>query len=123
MKRLFFIISLLLFQFSSVFGQTMKISGIVYDTSGTKKVKDVVIMAVRLKDSLLLKNTRTNDEGKFELTNFQIDTFSLIIEHPLFDPKIYYIFGNKENFDINIPKITLSEKSKELFFILTTLPG
>ena len=112
MKKLFFII--LLFQVACVFGQTMKISGVVFDTSGTKKVSEVVIMSVRMKDSLLLKTTRTNEEGKFELTNFPIDTFSLIIEHPLFEPKTYYIFGNKDNYEINIPKITLSEKSKEL---------
>lgn len=99
---------------SFVYGQQMKISGTVFDTSGTQKVKEVVVMAVRMKDSLLIKSARTKEDGTFELSNFPIDTFTLIVEHPLFDPKTYYIFGNKDNYDINIPKITLSEKSKEL---------
>ena len=115
MKKLLFQIFIFIFPLSPVvFGQQMKITGTVFDTSGTKKVNEVVVMAVRMKDSLLLKNTRTKDDGTFELSNFAIDTFTLIIEHPLFEPKTYYIFGNKDNFEINIPKITLAEKSKEL---------
>lgn len=115
MKKFIFQLIILLCPLGTlVFGQQMKITGTVFDTSGSQKVKEVVVMAVRMKDSLLLKNTRTKEDGTFELSNFPIDTFTLIIEHPLFEPKTYYIFGNKENYDINIPKITLSEKSKVL---------
>ncbi len=115
MKKFLFPLLVIFCPFLSVvFGQQMKITGTIFDTSGTKKVNEVVVMAVRMKDSLLLKNTRTKEDGTFELSNFPIDTFTLIIEHPLYDPKTYYIFGNKDNFEINIPKITLSEKSKEL---------
>ena len=115
MKKFIFQLIILLCPLSSlVFGQQMKITGTVFDTSGTQKIKEVVVMAVRMKDSLLLKNTRSKEDGTFELSNFPIDTFTLIVEHPLFEPKTYYIFGNKDNYDINIPKITLSEKSKEL---------
>lgn len=115
MKKFIFQLIILFSPFASfVFGQQMKITGTVFDTSGTQKVKEVVIMAVRMKDSLLLKNTRTKEDGTFELSNFPIDTFTLIVEHPLFEPKTYYIFGNQDNYEINIPKITLSEKSKEL---------
>jgi hypothetical protein len=115
MNKILLLLSLILCpQFFSVFGQQMKITGTIFDTSGTQKLKEVVVMAVRMKDSLLLKNTRTNSDGDFELTNFSIDTFTLIVEHPLFEPKTYYIFGNKDNYEIIIPKITLSEKSKEL---------
>lgn len=115
MKKFIFQLIILLCPLGTlVFGQQMKITGTVFDTSGSQKVKDVVVMAVRMKDSLLLKNTRTKEDGTFELSNFPIDTFTLIVEHPLFEPKTYYIFGNKDNNEINIPKITLSEKSKEL---------
>ncbi len=114
MRKLILFYFILAFPLAFVFGQKMKITGTVYDTSGNIKLPEVVIMSVRMKDSLLLKSTRTKEDGTFELSNFPVDTFSLIIEHPLFEPKTYYIFGNKDNFEINIPKITLTEKSKEL---------
>ena len=115
MKKIIFSLVLIFCPILTIlYGQNMKITGTVYDTTGINKVKEVVVMAVRMKDSLLLKNTRTKEDGTFFLSNFPIDTFTLIIEHPQFETKTYYIFGNEDNFDINIPKITLSEKSKEL---------
>jgi len=96
------------------FTQSMKVTGTVYDTAGVKKLENVSVMAVRLKDSLLLKFTRTNSEGSFELTDFAPDTFNLIIEHPGLDPKSYFIFGNSENAEIEIPIIKLNPPSQQL---------
>ena len=92
----------------------MKISGTVYDTSGTKPLPDAIAMAVRLKDSVLLDYTLTNNEGKFSLTKVPIDSFTLVISHFRFDDKSYYIFGSQDNQEINIPNIRLSFKTKEL---------
>jgi len=92
----------------------MKVTGTVYDTAGVQKLENVSVMAVRLKDSLLLKFTRTNSEGSFELTDFPPDTFNLIIEHPGLDPKSYFIFGNSENAEIEIPIIKLNPPSQQL---------
>ena len=92
----------------------MKITGTVFDSSGVKPLKDAVVMAVRVKDSLLLNFTRSQENGKFSLSGFQPDTFSLIISHPNFDERTYYIFGNSKNFEIDIPVARLSIKSKEL---------
>jgi len=92
----------------------MKVTGTVYDTAGVQKLENVSVMAVRLKDSLLLKFTRTNSEGSFELTDFAPDTFNLIIEHPGLDPKSYFIFGNSENAEIEIPIIKLNPPSQQL---------
>lgn len=99
---------------SSLNAQTMKVTGTVYDTTGTRPLAQAMIMAVRVKDSLLLSFTRTNSKGEFILTNFTADTFSLVIAHPSFDDKIYYIFGNSENFEINIPSVTMPSKSQDL---------
>jgi hypothetical protein len=92
----------------------MKISGTVYDSSGVKPLKDAVIMAVRVKDSLLLNFTRSKENGSFNLTGFEPDTLSLIISHPNFDDRIFYIFGNKSNYEIEIATARLNIKSKEL---------
>lgn len=94
--------------------QTMKITGTVYDTNGVQPLHKAMIMAVRIKDSLLLGFTRTNVTGNFVLTGFEADTFSLIISHPHFDDKTYFIFGNKDNYEIDIPIVRMPSKTKNL---------
>ena len=99
---------------TNVFSQEMKVAGTVYDTTGTKPVMNAMVMAVRIKDSLLLDFTRTDINGDFIIDGFEVDTFSLIIEHSIFDEKTYYIFGNSENDEINIPSVVLAPKSQEI---------
>ena len=94
------------------YSQKMNISGVVYDTSGKKTLANISVLSVRIKDSLLLNFTRTKLDGSFELTNFPIDTFSLIIEHPEYEAKTYYIIGHKGNLEINIPRIQLNSFTK-----------
>lgn len=96
----------------SVFGQEMKISGIVYDTTGTKPLPKALVMAVRMKDSVLLAFTRSDANGQFDLKGIQKDTFSLIFSHPQSDDKTYFIFGNDENMEINIPSVRMPAKSQ-----------
>ncbi|MBM3418920.1 MAG: hypothetical protein FJY17_08400, partial [Bacteroidetes bacterium] len=94
--------------------QEMRVKGVVFDTSGIKPLPNTGVMAVRIKDSVLLKHTRTNIKGEFSLTGFQVDTFTLYVEHPEYDAKTFFIFGSKSNSEIDIPKISLSGKSKQL---------
>ena len=94
--------------------QDMKISGTVYDSTGTQPLHQAMVMAVRVKDSVLLGFTRTEKNGKFVLTGFPIDTFSIVISHPRFDDKFIYIFGGKDNRDIDIPSVRMPEHSKDL---------
>ncbi len=95
-------------------GQEMKVTGNVYDSTGVKPVKNAMVMGVRLKDSLLLGFTRTNAEGWFELKGFRIDTFALVIDHPELDDKTYYMFGHKDNYEINIPSVRMLSKAQEM---------
>ena len=103
-----------LFLGSTTFAQEMKVTGAVYDSTGVKPVKNAMVMGVRMKDSLLLGFTRTDADGKFELRGFEIDTFSLIIDHPDLDDKTYYMFGHADNHDINIPSVRMLSKSQEI---------
>ena len=107
---------LLFFLSTSFFGfsQKMNIKGIVFDSSGVKMLNNVSVLSVRIKDSLLLGATRTKFDGEFEFANFPIDTFSLIIEHPEYEAKTYYIIGHKGNLEINIPRIQLNSVTKNL---------
>ncbi len=94
--------------------QNMNIQGTVYDSSGVNPLKNAVIMAVRIKDSIMLDFSHSNSSGKFTLLNCPIDTFSLIVSYPKCDDKTYLIFGHSANYEINIPKIKLQPESKEL---------
>lgn len=66
----------------SAYSQDMSVKGTVYDTTGTKPIKNALAMAVRVSDSVLLDFQRTDENGQFEISGFEIDTFSLIISHP-----------------------------------------
>src|SRR5574343_514459 len=104
----FFIVSL-----QNSFAQTMKVSGVVNDSTGAP-LHNSMVMAVRVKDSLLLGFTRSDKQGNFMLTGFPADTFSLVVAHPKFDDRTYYIFGSKDNYKINIPNVRMAPMSKEL---------
>jgi hypothetical protein len=94
--------------------QEMKVSGFVYDTTGVKPLRNAMVTAVRIKDSLLLGFDRTKADGSFVLKGFPIDTFSLTIEYPGLDDKTYYMFGHDANKTIDIPSISMAAKSQEL---------
>ena len=113
LKKLFLGLSFMLMS-SALFSQTMKVTGTVYDTTGNTPLETVSVIAVRLKDSLLLGYTRTNKNGFFELSGFPPDTFDLMIEYPGLDEKSYYIFGNEVNNEIDIPVVKLNPKSQDL---------
>ena len=108
-----FVLFFLLCNFS-LNAQNMKVTGTVFDTTGTRTLPQAMVMAVRVRDSLLLSFTRTNSKGEFTLTNFKTDTFSLVISHPNFDDKTYYIFGNKDNFFIDIPVVKMPAKLQNI---------
>lgn len=111
LKKIVFLLVCFLFSFFG-FSQKMNITGVVFDTTGNKRLANISVLTVRIKDSLLLNFTRTKPDGSFELTNFPIDTFSLIIEHPEYEAKTYYIIGHKGNLEINIPRIQLNSVTK-----------
>ncbi len=99
---------------STAFSQEMSVKGTVYDTTGTVPLKNALAMAVRVRDSLLLDFQRTDAQGKFEISGFPADTFSLIISHPSADEKTYYIFGAADNYEITIPSVVMPAKSQEM---------
>lgn len=94
--------------------QNMHFSGTVNDGASNAPVQHAVVMAVRLSDARLLGFTRTDRYGRFELTSVPIDTMELVITHPNFDDKRYYIIGSEENNRIDIPNIAMPDKATEL---------
>ncbi|PHR22280.1 MAG: hypothetical protein COA38_18215 [Fluviicola sp.] len=92
---------------SFAWSQEMNVKGTVFDSTGTIPLHNAMAMAVRMKDSVLLGFTRTDENGEFELKGFPADTFALTIDHSDFDEKVYYILGHAENKEIVIPSIIM----------------
>ena len=113
-KFLFIFSFTLLSLVQSAWSQQMKLSGAIYDTSNVVPIKNVSVMALRLKDSVLLGFTRTDQMGSFVLTGFPIDTFQLIIEHPKLETRTFYIIGSTDNYDIKVPRIQLLQKIQNI---------
>lgn len=92
----------------------MTIKGVVNDTSGIQPLQNALIMATRIADSVLIGFTRSNEQGAFELTGFEVDTLMITIDHPKYDDKVYFLFGSKTNFDITIKDIVMPSKAEQL---------
>ncbi len=107
-----FVFSLFLFTNNS-YSQEMNLKGQVYDSTGTVPLINAVAVAIRVRDSLMLGYERTDAKGFFELSGFEVDTFTLIISHPNYDDKFFYIFGHVENDSINIPTIAMPTKLQD----------
>jgi len=111
-KHLLFTVCLLIS--SSCFAQYMSISGSVQDTVTKKPLPNSVAMLVRLKDSVLVNFTRSNEKGDFVFSDVKIDTLELIISNPLFGDQSFYIVGSQVNKTFNLGTIILPPKNKDL---------
>lgn len=113
--------------FLSVFAnaQDMKINGNVVDTLNNYPLRDAVVMAVRLSDSVLLDFRRTDYEGKFSFDNLPVTTVEIIISHPRFEEKSIFVIGTSGKKEFTIPNIVLPDQSDifdEVIIIANTEP-
>ncbi|HLC83164.1 MAG TPA: carboxypeptidase-like regulatory domain-containing protein, partial [Bacteroidia bacterium] len=99
---------------TQAFSQKMSISGNVQDTTLKVPMKNVVAMVVRIKDSVLIAHTRTNDKGFFTFTNLEIDTVQVIVSDSKFSEQSYYVFGSAASHEFDFGKIILPPKSQQL---------
>ncbi|HNR18743.1 MAG TPA: outer membrane beta-barrel family protein [Bacteroidia bacterium] len=109
--KYYFLFLLLLCYAYTGSAQYISIRGTVTDTTQQTTVTNAVIMAVRLQDSLLTSFTRSNDSGNFYLQKLPIDTFQIIISHPLFSDKLLFVLGNNTETVIDFGKIQMPSKS------------
>lgn len=99
---------------SQSFSQKMSISGNVQDTVAKKPTKNAVAMAIRIKDSVLIAHTRTDEKGFFTFANLPIDTVQIIISDSKFAEQSFYVFGSAKNYEFDFGKIVLPPKSQQL---------
>ena len=91
--------------------QTVSIKGIVTDTVAKTPLINSVVMAIKVKDSLLVKFTRTDEKGFFKLDSLPLDTYQVVLSHPLFSDQIYFVMASSTNHAFDFNKIALPPKS------------
>ncbi len=91
------------------------IKGIVTDTSKKQNLQNVLVIASRLSDSILVGHSRTNHNGYFEL-NLPIDTFQISFYPPAGDygEQIIFVLANQQNKHFDFGKIILPPKEHQL---------
>ncbi|MBL7891455.1 MAG: TonB-dependent receptor [Bacteroidia bacterium] len=92
----------------------MSIAGNTQDTAARSPLRYAVIMAVKLKDSSLVAYTRSDSGGFFKLAAIPVDTYQVVISHPLFGDQYYYLFGSNTNNTFDFGRIILPPKSHSL---------
>ncbi len=94
--------------------QRLSVKGIVYDTIEKKPLKNAVITALKFSDSVLVKYTRSDENGVFELNDMPVDTFKVVISQRKFGDKILYVIGSPKNYEFNFNKVIMPPKSVSL---------
>lgn len=70
--------------FSTLKAQNSSIKGTITDTINKQHLTNTVISLLRAKDSVLVKFTRSNNTGKFEIKHIPAGRFVLMITHPTY---------------------------------------
>ena len=119
MKKILLLSFSLLFC-SVLFAQNMKVSGRVVDTSGLTPIHQASIMAIHLRDSVLVRYTRSNSNGEFSMTDLPLDSFQIIIEHSNWTPRSIYLMGSSKKTTFELPDIRLYPKVQDVKDIVIT---
>lgn len=94
--------------------QNLSITGNLHDTIAKEPLQNSVVMALRLNDSTLVKYTRSEIDGVFNLSNLPIDTYQVVISHPKFSDMVFFIFGDEKNKKYDFGKIIMQPKNVAL---------
>lgn len=82
-KILLLLVAGLLFSFY-VKAQTASVKGVIRDTSSKENIYNTTISLLRGKDSILVKFTRSDAKGNFELKGLDTGKYVLLITYPLY---------------------------------------
>ena len=95
-------------------GQSIAVKGHIMDDASIKSVKNVVAMAVRLSDSVLVNFSRSDSNGFFRIEKLPVDTYQVILSHPDFGDRTFIIMCNKNDSVIDFKNISLPIKSLQI---------
>ena len=103
----------LFFCLAGFIATAQNITGSVTDTTDKKQVSNVVIAILKPVDSILIKFTRTDKEGKFVLKNVPEGKYILLMTHPAYADLLDDVTLTDKGLELNnmaiLPKIKLMQ--------------
>lgn len=111
-KHLLFL--LFCFYYSSASAQTSHIEGNLIDTTENKGIKNAKIILINLKDSVIVSHKTTDENGYFVFSDFSLETFRIIIEHPKYETREFYFLEENPEEKYVLNRIVMSEKGKQI---------
>ena len=81
-KYFLLFISIVCSQFA--YAQSNEMKGMIQDSISMRPVVFASVSAIRKTDSVLIKTTRTNQQGKFSLTGLPANNYILLVAHNAF---------------------------------------
>ena len=112
-KKIFFLINLLIFGFLTASAQT--ITGKIADTAAKKEIINAEIALLNPKDSTLYKFTRSNTNGNFEIKNVKTGKYILMVSHPYYADYVDEIITTENSLSLaQIPLISKSQLLQEI---------
>lgn len=112
LKRLSIFIFLML-SFLTVIAQKASVNGKVVDTLGKRNLEHSSVLLLRYADSVMIKTTRTNADGKFEFRNIIKGDYKLLVTFPKMADYITNLRVSDTS-NINLGEIKMELKSKLL---------
>ncbi len=105
-----------IFTFSNADAQQSSLKGTITDTLNKQNLSNAVISILRSKDSVLVRFTRTNTSGDFELKNLPSGNFILMVSYPSYADYVdrITIEPGKEKLLGNLPLITKAKLLEEV---------
>ncbi len=112
--RTVYSICFLVILFARVHAQQITFKGNMLDTGEVQKLPNALLMAIKFKDSTLVKSSRTDANGIFKPIQVPIDTYIVILSHPSFSDKTYLLVPGPNDTLFNFKNIVLPARSIEL---------
>jgi hypothetical protein len=89
-------------------------AGNLLDTLAKQPLQNATLMAIKFRDSTLLSFSKSNKEGILKPFSIPLDTYLVIISHPLFADKTYFIAPSNKDTSFTFKNIILPSKTIEL---------
>ncbi len=121
MKKLTALFLLSFFCLASAHAQN-SIKGIISDTLNKQNLANSAVSVLRVKDSVLIKFTRSDKDGKFELNNLPPGKHLLMITYPAFADYFDVVdLSEKPDMEVGTIKMTLKSRLLEDVFVRTKI--
>ena len=93
------------------------ITGKIFDSSENKAVQYAVVAVLKPVDSILIKFTRTDNQGNFELKNVAAGKYILMVTHPVYADVVDDFTTTADGLELNTVKFTPRSKLLQEVFV------